>query len=87
MVVVLVKTVIGIGLRRLKAIASRTETDVDDLVTELLEKTKFMFVALVALYAASLTLTLPSNIGALLSTILVLGLLVQGEFWANGIVN
>ena len=39
-VMVMVRTVIGIVLKRLSAIASKTETDVDDLVTELLEKTK-----------------------------------------------
>ena len=86
-VVVLVRTAMRIGLRRLKVLASRTETDVDDLVAELLEKTKFLFVALLALYAGSLSLTLPPEVSALLSTILILGLLTQGAFWANGIVN
>ena len=86
-VMVVVWTVIGIALRRLSAIASKTETDVDDLVTELLEKTKFLFVALLALYTGSLSLTLTPEVGAVLSTTLVLGLLAQGAFWANGIVN
>ncbi len=86
-VVVLVRTVIRIGLNRLKALASKTETDADDLVTELLEKTKFLFVALLALYAGSLSLTLPPQADAVLSTTLVLGLLAQGALWANGIVN
>ena len=86
-VMVVVRTVIGIALRRLSAIASKTETDVDDLVTELLEKTKFLFVALLALYAGSFSLTLSQEVGAVLSTTLVLGLLAQGAFWANGIVN
>jgi len=86
-VLVVVRIVIGIGLNRLRAIASRTETDVDDLVTELLDKTKSLFVALVALYAAAISLTLPPEVDDLLSTILVLGFLLQGAFWANGIVN
>ena len=86
-VAVVVRTAIGIAVRRLKAIASKTETDVDDLVTELLEKTKFVFVALVALYAGAISLTLPPAVDDVLSTILVLGFLVQGAFWANGIVN
>ena len=86
-VVVVVRIVIGIGLNRLRAIASKTETDVDDLVTELLEKTKFLFVALVALYAAAISLTLPPEVDDLMSTILVLGFLLQAAFWANGIVN
>ena len=86
-VTVVLRAVIGIGLKRLKSIASKTETDIDDLVTQLLEKTKFVFVALVALYAGALSLTLPPEVDDILSTILVLGFLVQGAFWANGIVN
>ena len=85
--IVLLRTVIGIGLRRLRAIAKKTETDVDDLVTELLEKTKFLFVALVALYVGARSLNLPPEVDDLLSTILVLGFLIQGAFWANGFVN
>ena len=84
---VVVRAAIGIGLRRVKTIAAKTETDVDDLVTELLEKTKFLFVALVALYAGARSLTLPPEVDDLMSTILVLGFLIQGAFWANGMVN
>ena len=83
----LVRAVIGIAVKRLNAIASKTETDVDDLVTELLDKTKFLFVALLALYTGALILTLPPGVEDLLSTVLVLGFLAQGAFWANGIVN
>ncbi len=86
-VFVLVRTGIGIVLKRLSTIASKTETDIDDLVAELLDKTKFLFVALLALYAGSLYLTLPAEVSDLLSTVLVLGFLAQGAFWANGLVN
>jgi len=82
--IILVRTVMGIGLRRVKALAAKTDTDVDDLVAELLEKTKFLFVAL---YAGALSLDLLPEVGDLLSTILVLGFLIQGAFWANGVVN
>ena len=85
--IILVRIVMGIGLRRVKALAAKTDTDVDDLVAELLGKTKFLFVALLALYAGALSLDLPPEVGDLLSTILVLGFLIQGAFWANGIVN
>ncbi len=85
--IVLLRTVMGIGLRRLRAIAKKTETDVDDLATELLEKTKFLFVALVALYVGARSLNLPPEVDDLLSTILVLGFLIQGASWANGFVN
>ena len=86
-VMVLLRTVIGVVLKRLSAIASKTETDVDDLISQLLDKTKFLFVALLALYAGAISLTLPPEVDVLLSTILVLGFLIQGAFWANGIVN
>ena len=86
-VIVFVRIVIGVVLKRLSAIASKTETDIDDLVAQLLEKTKFVFVALVALYAGAFSLDLPQRVDDLLSTILVLGFLTQGAFWANGVVN
>jgi small-conductance mechanosensitive channel len=86
-VVVVVRTVIAIGVRRLRTVASKTETDVDDLVAQLLDKTKFVFVALVALYAGAISLTLPPEVDNVLSTILVLGFLVQAAFCVNGIVN
>ncbi len=86
-VFVFVRAAIGIVLKRLSAIASKTETDIDDLVAELLDKTRFLFVALLALYSGSLYLALPAEISDLLSTVLVLGFLAQGAFWANGFVN
>ena len=86
-VFVLVQTAMRIILKRLKTIASRTETDIDDLIGQLLEKTKFLFVALLAVYVGALYLTLPTEVSDLFSTVLVLGFLAQGAFWANGIVN
>ena len=86
-VFVLVQTAMRIILKRLKAIASRTETDIDDLIGQLLDKTKFLFVALLAVYVGALYLTLPTEVSDLFSTVLVLGFLAQGAFWANGIVN
>ncbi len=86
-VFVLVRAAIGIVLKRLSAIASKTETDIDDLVAELLDKTKFLFVALLAVYSGALYLTLPPEVSDFLSTVLVLGFLLQGAFWANGFVT
>ena len=74
-------------LSRMKALAAKTETDVDDLITELLEKTKGLFVALVAFYAAGRSLELPAEVDALMTRLVVLGFLIQGALWANGIVN
>ena len=86
-VMVLMRSVIRLVLRRLKTIAQETDTEVDDLIAELLAKTQVLFVALVALYAGAVTLDLPPEIDSRLSTVLILGFLTQGALWANGIVN
>ena len=82
-----VRIVFRIVLSRMKALAAKTETDIDDLVTELLEKTKGLFVALVAVYAGARSLELPPEIDSIFTRLLVVGFLIQGAFWANGVVN
>ncbi len=82
-----VRVVFRVVLSRMKALAAKTETDVDDLVTELLEKTKGLFVALVAFYAGARSLELPAEVDSVMSRLVILGFIIQGAFWANGIVN
>lgn len=80
-------TVIRIVLSRLKKIAARTETDLDDLAAQLLDRTKGLFVLLVGLWSGSLYLTLSSEVDAALRHVLVIGLLIQGALWATGFVS
>ena len=82
-----VRMVVQVLLNRMKALAAKTETDIDDLVTELLEKTKGLFVGLVALYAGARSLQLAVEIDALMTRLIILGFIIQAAFWANGIVN
>jgi len=74
-------------LRRLESVASRTRTDVDDLVAELLAKTKLLFVLLVGIWAGSRALTLSPTVDEWIREILVVGLLLQAAFWSTGVVN
>ncbi len=74
-------------LHRLESLSRRTATDVDDLVTELLAKTKTLFVLLVGIWAGSLILELSATIDRWIREILIVGLLLQGAFWATGAVN
>jgi small-conductance mechanosensitive channel len=74
-------------IRRLKALTHRTSTDLDDLVIELLQKTKGLFILLVAIWAASLLLGLDPAMEGWLHRILGVGLLVQGGLWGTGVVN
>ena len=82
-----VRLAVRILLNRIKAFAAKTATDIDDLVAELLEKTKGLFVALVAFFAAGRFLDLPPDVDALMMRLVILGFLFQAAVWANGVVN
>ena len=41
------RTFVGVSLSRIKKFAAKTATDIDDLVAELLDKTRFIFIALI----------------------------------------
>jgi len=86
-VFVLVRGVIALAINRLKRIAEKTETDIDDLVAELLEKTKSLFVFILAAWAGSLALTLPDDVSNAFNQVLVVVLLFQGALWGAGVVN
>ena len=74
-------------LLRLQSIARRTRTGIDDLVAELLRKTKTLFVLLVAFWAGSETLALPETLDRGIELVMVVGILVQAAFWGTGIVG
>jgi len=84
---VTVYVVLRFALARLTVFAARTASDVDDLIAELLEKTKFLVVALVSIWAGSLYLELPETADEVLGHILVIGVILQAAYWANGLIT
>jgi small-conductance mechanosensitive channel len=52
----------AIALRRLRQLAKKTVTDWDDLILELIERIHGLFLLIMALYAGSLILKLPSSL-------------------------
>lgn len=76
-----------VALARLTLLAGKTATDIDDLITELLEKTKFLFVGLVSVWVGSLYLDLSPGWETALGHVLVIGLILQGAYWSNGLIN
>ena len=92
-VAVFVAAIIGLRLlsllvlHRLTALAGRTHTDLDDLVVELLHKTKVLFILLVALSLAASTLVLSPGLTDALVKVLVVGLLLQGAFWGTTVIT
>ena len=73
--------------RRLAEFAERTVTEVDDLVADLIGRTRFWFLATVSLYAGSLALTLPAVATRVISTIAVLALLGQAGILGTALVT
>ncbi len=82
-----VRVVMRFALRRLHTIVLRTKTRFDDLVVELLEKTKLLFVLVLSFYAGSLALALPDPAGRILRIAFVLMLLLQAGYWGNAFAS
>lgn len=83
----LLRPFFGFALRRVQKLARRTATDIDDLVVELLDKTRILFIGLVVLWVAARPLDLPPEAEVVLRGILVVGLHLQFGFWGMGVVN
>ena len=73
--------------RRMSALALVTHTDLDDLLAELLRKTKSFFILAAALWMATGFLSLEDSVSGALVRVLVLALILQGGFWAVGVVT
>jgi len=84
---VVLRVLRGVILHRLTGFAKRTATELDDLVADLLKRTRLFFLLVVSLYAGSLALTLPEVATRVISTVTVLVLLIQAGIWGTGLVS
>jgi small-conductance mechanosensitive channel len=75
----LIKRVIAARLAR---IAPRTETEVDDFLVRVIERTRWLLVAVPAVYLGSLALALSPKSQMLLRSAAILAVLVQFALWA-----
>jgi small-conductance mechanosensitive channel len=85
--IVALRIVVSAAARRLKRIAAATATDVDDLIVELVDKTKLASIVVVAAWAGSYTLVLSSRAAEGMRAALILGLFFQLGFWASALVD
>lgn len=81
------KVVVFVVIRRLRKLAERTSTRVDDLILEVLEGTRLPLLSVLALYAGVAGLELPAKIGAWLGTIAVFAGLLQIGIWIDRLVQ
>lgn len=72
---------------RIKKIAEKTTTDLDDLVAESFRKIKSFFLLAISIYLGSLALTLPQTLSDIISKLVIIALLVQGAIWITGILT
>jgi len=84
---VILKVLQAIVARRLATIAKTTITQLDDLVVDVIGKTKFIFVLVASLYAGTSVLVLPPSVHRIVGVIFVLGLLLQVGFWGNALIG
>jgi small-conductance mechanosensitive channel len=75
---------VRVGVRRLSAFSTRTKTDVDDVVTEILGKTRRSFLLLVAIYAGTLSLDLPSRLESGFGHAAFIAVALQIGMWLSG---
>ncbi|MGB5810160.1 MAG: mechanosensitive ion channel family protein [Polyangiales bacterium] len=76
----IVKQVVVVRLARL---TSQTGTIVDDLLINALEKTKLIYLLIVAVFAGSVVLQLPDNVRTVLLSTTIIATLVQGGIWVS----
>lgn len=85
LVLPVVRLLVRFLARRVRSVAGRTRTELDDLAADLLEGTKVWVFIVVALWAGSLVLLGPWNPRA--ATIARLGILLQVGFWLADILR
>jgi len=77
----------SILVRRLGTLAARTTTDWDDLAVQIVDRTRWYFLLLVAMYAATRVVPAPGELARVLRALAVLVVLVQAGVWGNGIIG
>lgn len=86
-VVVVLRLLTGVILRRLSAFAKKTKTELDDLVANLIARTKLFFLFIVSIYFATFVLTLPQAARRAIGTVAMLALLIQAAIWASAFIS
>jgi small-conductance mechanosensitive channel len=80
---IVLKLLVGILGRRLSRLAEKTDIKIDDAVVALIKRTKWWFLAVLALYLGSLLAALPARADEVLGRVLVIVLLIQLGIWVN----
>ncbi len=77
----------SVATRRLRALAEKTDTRLDDVLAEMLSKTRAFFLLALSLYAASMPVMLPPKVEGAIHSIIVVVLLAQAAIWGSTAVT
>jgi small-conductance mechanosensitive channel len=73
--------------RRLRRLAARTATEVDDVAVDLLERSRYYFIVAVAIAAGSVVLDLPPAVSNAIRIVTIIAITVQTAVWGNGVIT
>ena len=74
-------------VRSFAGFAEKTETDFDDLVSALVEKTSIVLIIIFSVYVATFFLDLTQQVREFRKSVIVICLLVQVGFWGGGFID
>jgi small-conductance mechanosensitive channel len=77
----------AVAHKKIKAFAERTTTGFDDLLADLIDRTKYFFLILVSIYLGSHFLAFPATLKIVIDKLMTIALLAQGAFWGGTIVD
>ena len=81
------RAVRGTLARRLAAMVGNTATNIDDLVFDLVNETKLLFLLVVGLYVGSYLVVLPGDLRGAADTVMVVALLLQAGVWGSRMIT
>jgi small-conductance mechanosensitive channel len=87
LILLVVKVIINLVRRKIKRFAQKTKTDIDDLISDLLDNIKFFFIFILALFFSSLVLTFPATVNKIVTSVVIIALLLQGAIWGNRVIT
>lgn len=75
------------ALRRFDTFARSTRTDIDDLFSAVLKRTKLLLLVVIAAFFASLNLSLPTMLALILRRAAAIAVVLQGGVWASAAIT
>ena len=74
-------------LHQLAKLAKTTETDLDDLIVEVLKSTRLLMLLILSLYAGSRVLSLPPGLVSFSRSVLILSIMLQAAWWSMAAIT